>query len=227
MSARPRRFKSAPLRAWSSCRRSFYTQVGADHQSKRGRLLSALEDAGMEPSVPPGAYYIMANAEPSAGKTAAEKARHLLACDRRGRGRRFGVLPPGPRREPAALLLRQAGRRARRSLRSAAQALRRSGMIFMFALSHPGGVPHSFCARFSFHKGCGRQTAQDSCFVAVRNKNLKTKGLLYGTDSRARFWPPKASATGIGRRAISVHSQFEYAPRGPNYQQTCEGVYFA
>ena len=57
---------------------SFYTQVAADHQSKRGRLLSALKDAGMEPSVPPGAYYIMASAARLPGKTAAEKARHLL-----------------------------------------------------------------------------------------------------------------------------------------------------
>ncbi len=56
----------------------FYTQLAADHQSKRGRLLRALEDAGMKPSVPPGAYYIMANADRLPGKTAAEKARHLL-----------------------------------------------------------------------------------------------------------------------------------------------------
>jgi aminotransferase len=57
---------------------SFYTQVAADHQSKRGRLLSALRDAGMEASAPPGAYYIMATADRLPGKTAAEKARHLL-----------------------------------------------------------------------------------------------------------------------------------------------------
>ncbi len=57
---------------------SFYTQVAADHQSKRGRLLSALKEAGMEPSVPPGAYYIMASAERLPGKTAAERARFLL-----------------------------------------------------------------------------------------------------------------------------------------------------
>jgi len=56
----------------------FYKQLAADHQSKRGRLSSALRDAGMDPSVPPGAYYIMANVERLPGKTAAEKARHLL-----------------------------------------------------------------------------------------------------------------------------------------------------
>jgi aminotransferase len=57
---------------------SFYTQVAADHQSKRGRLLSALTDAGMGPSVPPGAYYVMASASRLPGKTSAEKARALL-----------------------------------------------------------------------------------------------------------------------------------------------------
>ncbi len=57
---------------------SFYARLAADHQSKRGRLLSALQDAGMEPSVPPGAYYIMANVGRLQGKSAAEKARHLL-----------------------------------------------------------------------------------------------------------------------------------------------------
>ena len=57
---------------------SFYTQVAKDHQSKRERLLGALKDAGMEAFVPPGAYYIMASAARLPGKTAAEKARHLL-----------------------------------------------------------------------------------------------------------------------------------------------------
>jgi aminotransferase len=59
---------------------SFYTQIAADHESKRGRLLSALRDAGMEPAVPPGAYYILARAARLPGKTAAQKARHLLAA---------------------------------------------------------------------------------------------------------------------------------------------------
>jgi aminotransferase len=58
---------------------SFYKRVAADHRGKRERLLSALTDAGMEASVPPGAYYILANASRLPGKTAAEKARNLLA----------------------------------------------------------------------------------------------------------------------------------------------------
>lgn len=58
---------------------SFYEQLAADHQSKRGRLVSVLQAAGLEPSIPAGAYYILARAEHLAGETAAEKARNLLA----------------------------------------------------------------------------------------------------------------------------------------------------
>jgi aminotransferase len=58
---------------------SFYTQLAADHQSKRERILAALHDAGMEPSVPAGAYYVLAKATHLPGANAAEKARYLLA----------------------------------------------------------------------------------------------------------------------------------------------------
>ncbi|HEY6487893.1 MAG: pyridoxal phosphate-dependent aminotransferase [Terracidiphilus sp.] len=58
---------------------SFYTQLAADHQSKRERLLAALRAVGMEPSVPAGAYYVLAKAILLPGATSAEKARFLLA----------------------------------------------------------------------------------------------------------------------------------------------------
>jgi aminotransferase len=58
---------------------SFYSQLAADYQSKRARILSALQAAGLDPSVPAGAYYVLAGAARIPGKTAAEKARHLLA----------------------------------------------------------------------------------------------------------------------------------------------------
>ena len=59
---------------------SFYTQLARDYQAKRGKLLSALQDIGMDPSVPAGAYYILARAARLPGKTAAEKSRSLLAA---------------------------------------------------------------------------------------------------------------------------------------------------
>jgi len=58
---------------------SFYQQVAVDHESKRGRMLSALADAGLTPSKPAGAYYVLADVSRLPGKTAAEKSRHLLA----------------------------------------------------------------------------------------------------------------------------------------------------
>ncbi len=58
---------------------AFYKQIAADHQSKRERMLSALRDAGLEPSVPAGAYYVLAATGRLPGATAAEKARYLLA----------------------------------------------------------------------------------------------------------------------------------------------------
>ncbi len=57
---------------------SFYAQLAGDYQSKRGRMAAALESAGMEPTVPTGAYYIMASVERLLGTTASERARHLL-----------------------------------------------------------------------------------------------------------------------------------------------------
>jgi len=59
---------------------SFYTQLAADHQSKRDRMVAALRDAGMDPTVPAGAYYVLAKADRLPGRTAAEKARVLLAA---------------------------------------------------------------------------------------------------------------------------------------------------
>jgi aminotransferase len=57
---------------------SFYKEVAASHQSKRDRIVAALRDAGMEPSVPAGAYYVLADATRLPGRTAAEKSRTLL-----------------------------------------------------------------------------------------------------------------------------------------------------
>ena len=57
---------------------SFYSQLSAEYQAKREKMVAALQNAGMEPSIPAGAYYIMARVDHLPGKTAAEKARHLL-----------------------------------------------------------------------------------------------------------------------------------------------------
>ena len=58
---------------------AYYTQIAVDHQAKRERLVAALQAADMNPQIPPGAYYILARSERLPGKTAPEKARHLMA----------------------------------------------------------------------------------------------------------------------------------------------------
>jgi len=59
---------------------SFYTELATAHQDKRTRILAALTDAGLTPSTPAGAYYVLADATRLGGVTAAQKARNLLAA---------------------------------------------------------------------------------------------------------------------------------------------------
>jgi aminotransferase len=57
---------------------SFYTQLAVEYQAKRDMLCNALRDAGFKPSVPQGAYYVLADVSAVQGATAREKARNLL-----------------------------------------------------------------------------------------------------------------------------------------------------
>ena len=75
----PSAFQHAAAAGLEQLPQSFYAQLASDHASKRARILSALRDAGFEPSVPAGAYYVLAGANHLPGKTSAEKARQLLA----------------------------------------------------------------------------------------------------------------------------------------------------
>src|SRR5579883_3000747 len=59
---------------------SFYQGLSAEYQAKRDMLCSALSDAGLTPSVPRGAYYVLADVSRVPGATAREKARNLLAA---------------------------------------------------------------------------------------------------------------------------------------------------
>jgi len=57
---------------------SFYRQLCKDYQAKRDRFCAALAQAGLPPSVPHGAYYVLADATRLPGKTGKERAMHLL-----------------------------------------------------------------------------------------------------------------------------------------------------
>ncbi|MFZ0745914.1 MAG: pyridoxal phosphate-dependent aminotransferase [Terracidiphilus sp.] len=76
----PSAFQHAAAAGLEQLPPEFYTQLAQDHQSKRERMVAALRDAGMEPGIPAGAYYVLARAAHLPGKTAALKARHLLAA---------------------------------------------------------------------------------------------------------------------------------------------------
>jgi aminotransferase len=57
---------------------SFYAGLSSEYQAKRDQLCSALTDAGLTPSIPSGAYYVLADVSRLPGANAKEKARTLL-----------------------------------------------------------------------------------------------------------------------------------------------------
>jgi len=57
---------------------SFYSAMASEYQAKRDLLCSALQEIGMTPSVPRGAYYVLADSTRVAGANAKEKARNLM-----------------------------------------------------------------------------------------------------------------------------------------------------
>jgi aminotransferase len=59
---------------------SFYKELSSEYQQKRDQLCSALTDAGLTPSIPEGAYYVLADCSRVEGETAHKKARNLLAA---------------------------------------------------------------------------------------------------------------------------------------------------
>lgn len=75
----PSAFQHAAAAGLEQLPPAFYAELASSHQDKRTRMLGALHDAGLEPTVPAGAYYVLADATKLPGKTSAEKARHLLA----------------------------------------------------------------------------------------------------------------------------------------------------
>ena len=57
---------------------SFYLDLARDYQRKRDRFCQALAKAGLTPSIPQGAYYVLADASRLPGTTGKERALFLL-----------------------------------------------------------------------------------------------------------------------------------------------------
>jgi aminotransferase len=58
---------------------SFYTELAGEYQGKRDAICASLTRAGLTPSVPTGAYYVLADSTSIPGTDAKQKARRLLA----------------------------------------------------------------------------------------------------------------------------------------------------
>ena len=58
---------------------SFYTEMAAEYEAKRNMICDTLTRAGMTPSVPTGAYYVLADVSRIPGADAKQKSRRLLA----------------------------------------------------------------------------------------------------------------------------------------------------
>jgi len=57
---------------------SFYTDLAQQYHRKREMICDALRSAGLEPSIPAGAYYVLADASRIPGNNSVEKALNLL-----------------------------------------------------------------------------------------------------------------------------------------------------
>jgi len=58
---------------------SFYTDLATEYQAKRDTFCAALARAGLTPSIPAGAYYVLADVSRVEGSSSKAKARKLLA----------------------------------------------------------------------------------------------------------------------------------------------------
>ena len=56
----------------------FYSQISQEYVQKRDLLCNALTEIGLTPSLPKGAYYVLADASILPGKTSRDKALYLL-----------------------------------------------------------------------------------------------------------------------------------------------------
>jgi aminotransferase len=57
---------------------SFYAEIGKEYVQKRDMLCDVLKEIGLTPSLPKGAYYVLADASILPGRTSRDKALHLL-----------------------------------------------------------------------------------------------------------------------------------------------------
>jgi aminotransferase len=75
----PSPFQHAAAAGLLQLPQSFYHELSAEYQGKRDSFCAALNRAGLTPSIPTGAYYVLADASRIPGANSKAKARQLLA----------------------------------------------------------------------------------------------------------------------------------------------------
>jgi aminotransferase len=74
----PAPLQAGVARGLAQMDRAYFDRLSCQYRVKRDKLCSALRAAGMEPYVPQGAYYILANTENIPGRTPKDRAMFLL-----------------------------------------------------------------------------------------------------------------------------------------------------
>ena len=75
----PSPFQHAVTAGLNELKEDFYRELGREYAYKRDLLCNTLEEVGLTPSVPRGAYYVLADSSRLPGKNSKEKAMSLLA----------------------------------------------------------------------------------------------------------------------------------------------------
>lgn len=76
----PSPFQHAAAAGLNGLRREFYDELAREYAYKRDLLCNSLQEAGLTPSIPQGAYYVLADSSRLPGKTSKEKALGLLSA---------------------------------------------------------------------------------------------------------------------------------------------------
>lgn len=75
----PSPFQHAVAAGLNELKEDFYRDLAREYAQKRDLLCTTLEDVGLTPSIPKGAYYVLADSSRLSGRNSKEKAMSLLA----------------------------------------------------------------------------------------------------------------------------------------------------
>ena len=139
----------------------FFDDLRRDYAAKRDVLCSALDDAGMKPIWPQGAYYVLADIA-HLGHASSRDAAPGPARANRGRGHPRKRLLPGRRGRGAAALLLRHGERSHR--RGGAAATRPSPMISR------NGLGEGARREQSLHEMCRDRPREEVALTAITSQ---------------------------------------------------------